>query len=115
MKSLKLKDKITLVKITETQYSNSTPRVEFLDSEVKDVNSLYAYIPERPTTPYYKKKREINTPLYGGTSFLLNRLNSREKDMIKMYSENFTTKRYNESYYIDNKKIKEFFKLNSLL
>jgi hypothetical protein len=96
--------------------SGKIPRVEFLDTTIEEVNKIYAYIKERPTTPYYKKRREINNPLYGGTSFLLDKLNQKEKELIKKNSTKFTAKRqYGNSYYINRHQIKLFFEKNNLL
>jgi ribosomal protein L24 len=117
MRKLKKDDEVTIVTIKESMDSGIVAEINFRDTVVTDVNSIFAYISESPNVPYYKKKREVHRPLYGVTSFLLDKdkLTPQKKKLVESYASAFTKERYDGSYYINNRKVKEFFEAHALL
>jgi hypothetical protein len=115
MTNLEKNDEVSLVQIVDEKRSMPTPKIVIYDTQVKKINRWYAYIPEKPATPYRRKNRETNNPLCGGTSFLLDRFSETEKDCIESNGQCFTSKRAYGGYYIDGFKIRSFFEKEGFL
>jgi hypothetical protein len=113
---------ITILNVVESPDGDIYPKIIFVDTLVRSTNLIYAYAEPLVNqhvsdSPYYRKKRSIKQPLYGFTSFMLDKLDDYQKDNIRKNSSLFTRARGYDGggYYINHDAVKSFLKKEGLI
>jgi hypothetical protein len=119
---IKKNQEVTILNVVESPDGDIRPKIIFADTTVRSTNLIYAYAnplsdQHVSDSPYYRKKRSIKQPLYGFTSFMLDRLDDYQKDKIQKNSSLFTRARGYDGggYYIDHSAVHQFLKKEGLI